>query len=203
MLTLIGNSTDSCRRTCVGSTHIISRSSVICSLNTTALKAAVERRIILKTLIQRDQRAITVLKAIVRKTKGTIIVRTVSIQKTTPVFHRMIHRNTIRVSSFFPKPIKRESPQTKNKGVFKRFSINSGKSKKEQREQNYFYIPFLLHRCLFNIFNYSFRHHISRFMILTYLNCKSLLHPLQGKHACEYMLRIHPVLKASVRSQKR
>lgn len=200
MLTLIGNSTDSCRRTCVGSTHIISGSSVICSLNTTALKAAVERRIILKALIQRDRRTITVLKAIVRKTKGTIIVRTVSIQKTTPVFHRMIHRNTIRVVSFFPKPIKRESPKTENQCLFKRTINKYCKSKKHQREQNYFYIPFLFHRYLLNIFNHSFGHHISRFMILTYLNCKSLLHPLQGKHACEYGVRLQPVLKAFIRS---
>ncbi len=203
MLTLIGNSTDSCRRTCVGSTHIISGSSVICRLNTTALKAAVERRIILIALIQKDRRAITVLKVIIRKTKGTIIVRTVSIQKTTPAFHRMIHGNMSRVLSFFPKPIKWKAPKTENQCLFKRTINKYCNSKKHQGEQNYFYIPLLLHRCLNSIFNHSFGHYASHFIVLTYLNCKSLLHPLQGKHACEYVLRINPGLNVSIRSQKR
>jgi len=114
-----------------------------------------------------------VMLSVVLQTSAVIIPM---IKHASIVSGRSPGRFIIIITGFFsllPNPVKGKSQKAKENCFFKRrIRIPPRpycKCKKNQGKQKYFYFPLLLHSNLFNIFNYNFRHHISRFIHLTFL----------------------------------
>jgi len=80
------------------------------------------------------------------------------------------------------------------------YSYKWDQDKNSECDTNSTGFPLLLLRNLFNIFDYSFGHHTSYSLILTFFNRKRLVRQMQWKDSCEYVLQLQPVLKAFIRS---
>ena len=112
--------------------------------------------------------------------KNRIVIR--SVVKHASIFSRRSPGRFITgFFGFFPNPVKGESPQTKNESICKRRIRPYCKCKEQYWKQKYFYFPLLLHSNLFNIFNYTFRHLISRFIDLTCLKHRGIQQEKQEK----------------------
>lgn len=187
---LIGNTADSCTGTCVVSEGIISWRAKIRNARHITAERGIRKTMIKRLRCQPIPRiACTIIKSIVI---GTAISRGAEPKAIRPR-RRMPYHSSINTGSKDKNKINDEKNIQRKTCQSSKDYTHSNKGENFQNEDICLIRTFFLHSNFFNIFNHNFRHHISRFIHLTYLKYRRIQKEIQEKRSfyiykCIYML---------------